>query len=112
MTIIMGVIFYVVGFILSIICLILVLIPLFKKEGVGLGILGIFCSIYTYIWGWMKSKELNLKNVMLGWTASFVLIIVGAVLTTIGAFNNPRMQKAIQDANMKAEQGQMAPTPP
>ena len=113
----MGMIIYAVGGILSLVCAIMVLIPLFKKEGVGLGILGIFCGIYTYIWGWMKSKELGLKNIMLGWSVGIVLMIVGAVLTAKQAIESSKVpdaefQNAMQDAKTRAEQGQPAPTPP
>lgn len=93
-----GGILAIVGGIGSLVCLILVLIQLFKKEGVGLGILGIFCSIYTYIWGWLKSKELGLKNIMLGWTAAIILTIVGQVLLGAGVATSPEVQQAIEDA--------------
>lgn len=46
----------------SLVCLILVLIPLFKEKAPGLGILGIFCGIFTFIWGWMNATKHNLKN--------------------------------------------------
>jgi len=94
----LGGILAVVGGIGSLVCLILVLIQLFKKEGVGLGILGIFCSIYTYIWGWLKSKELGLKNIMLGWTAAIILTIVGQVILGAGVATSPEVQQAIEDA--------------
>lgn len=123
----MGIILLSIGSILSLVCAIMVLIQLFKKEGVGLGILGIFCGIYAYIWGWIKSKELNLKNVMLGWTAGMVLAGVGWVLFMKQVIENPEVQKAMQgpsaefqkamekameDAKTKVEQGESAPTPP
>jgi hypothetical protein len=54
------------------VCWIKVLIALFKKEGAGLGILGILCNIYAFIWGWIKSTELGLKKTMLVWTLSIV----------------------------------------
>lgn len=67
----------------SLVCLIAVLIPLFQKEGVVKGILGIICGLYTYIWGWMhvKDESLKLKNWMYAWTAIIILnIILSAVL--------------------------------
>ncbi|HMB25367.1 MAG: hypothetical protein ACM33V_00540 [Chloroflexota bacterium] len=66
----------------QLVCLIAVLIPLFQKEGVVKGILGIICGIYTYIWGWMhvKDESLKLKNWMYAWTAIIILnIIVSAM---------------------------------
>jgi hypothetical protein len=62
----------------SLVCLIAVLIPLFKKEGVLKGILGILCGLYTFIWGWMhvKDESLNLKNWMYVWTVVIILNII------------------------------------
>lgn len=66
----------------SLVCAIAVLIPLFQKEGVLKGILGIICLLYTYIWGWMhiKDESLKLKNWMYAWTA---LIVVNIILSAI-----------------------------
>lgn len=104
----MGTVLLVIGGIGSLICWILVLIQLFKKEGVGLGILGIFCGIYTYIWGWIKSKELGLKNIMLGWTAAIVLSVIGNMMAAKEMLDNPELQEAIR----KAQQNQSAPQTP
>ena len=62
------------------VCDILVLIKLFKKEGVGLGILGILCFIYAFIWGWINHKAQKITNIMLIWTA---LIIIGFILNIV-----------------------------
>ncbi len=59
---------------------IVVLIKLFQKEGVLKGILGLICSIYTFIWGWMKAKELNIQNIMIAWS---VLIVLNIILGTL-----------------------------
>ena len=60
----------------NLVCFIIVLIKLFKEKGVLHGILGIVCGLYTFIWGWMESGRLGIKNIMLIWTALFVLSIV------------------------------------
>jgi len=53
---------------------IIVLIKSFKEGGVLHGILGILtCGLYTYIWGWLKSKQLQLAKLMLLWTVVWVL---------------------------------------
>ena len=75
----MEILAYLVG-IGSLICFILVLIKLFKKEGVGLGILGIICALYTFIWGWINHKKQKITNIMLIWT---ILIIVSLVLNYV-----------------------------
>ena len=68
------------------ICCIIVLIKQFQNAGVVHGIIGIVtCGIWTFIWGWMNSGKLNLRNLMLAWTVlwilSFALNIAG------GGFN-------------------------
>jgi hypothetical protein len=69
----------------SLICLIIVLIKLFPAEGALKGIFGIFCGIYTFIWGWQNVDRYNLKNVMMIWSVCFVVSIVTrlAALATI-----------------------------
>ncbi len=90
----------------SIICWIKVLIVIFNKAGVGLGILGIICPIFTFIWGWVKNAEYGLKKIMLIWTiatgASFVLnVVAGATMAA-----SPEFQKAMNEAMQKASQKQ------
>jgi hypothetical protein len=62
----------------SLVCLVVVLIPLFQKEGALKGILGIICGLYTYIWGWMHINDegLKIKNWMYVWTVLIVLNII------------------------------------
>ena len=70
----------VVGLI-NIIVFIIVLIKLFQNEGALKGILGLICSLYTFIWGWMNASRLGIRNIMLIWTA---LIILGIILNVAG----------------------------
>jgi hypothetical protein len=72
----MQIIAYLVG-IGALVCFILVLIKLFKKAGVGLGILGIICALYTFIWGWINHKKEKITNIMLIWT---ILTIIALIL--------------------------------
>jgi hypothetical protein len=53
---------------------------MFQNEKPLLGILGIFCGLWTFIWGWMKSSALGLKKIMLIWSACLVLIIIGQII--------------------------------
>ena len=64
----------------NLVLFIMVLIKLFQKEGTVKGILGLICSLYTFIWGWMKAKELNITNIMWAWTAC---IVIGIILQVI-----------------------------
>ena len=55
---------------------ILVVVKMFQNAGVVHGILGIICGLYAYIWGWMNSTKLNIRNLMLIWTALIILIVI------------------------------------
>jgi predicted acyltransferase len=74
-----------IGFILmsvaglaSMACWIMVLVKMFKtQESPLMGIIGIFCGLWAFIWGWMNASKYGLSKVMLIWTASFVLSLVG-----------------------------------
>lgn len=58
---------------------------MFPAEGALKGILGIICSLYAFIWGWMNAGRFNLQNIMYGWTACIVLAVIGNVLSSMGA---------------------------
>lgn len=72
-----------VCWIVSLVCAIMVLIPLFKNEGVLMGILGIICGLYTFIWGWIKAKQYHLQKVMLIWTVALVAGIALQIVTVV-----------------------------
>ena len=112
---------------------IIVLIKSFKEGGVLHGILGIItCGLYTYIWGWIKSKELQLMKMMLLWTILWVLsiaipVFVGTaqVLNAIPMLNELGFQSqapkksmslkkrktAVRKAKKKKQPGQKAKKP-
>jgi len=59
------------------VCFIMVLIKQFQTAGAVHGIIGIVtCTIWTFIWGWMNAAALNLRNIMLIWTALIVVCII------------------------------------
>lgn len=66
--------------VLSIIFFFIVLVKLFKNEGALKGILGFFCSIYTFIWGWMKHKQLGMTKLMATWS---ILTVAGMVMVPV-----------------------------
>ena len=63
-------------------CFIMVVIKLFQEKGVLHGILGIICSLYTFIWGWMNVDRLNIRNIMIIWSACIVAAIIFNVIGT------------------------------
>ena len=68
----------------SLICWIIVLIKLFQQEGAGLGILGLFCGIYTFYWGWQNADRQNIRTVMTIWSICFGIgLVVNLVARTM-----------------------------
>ncbi len=67
-----------------VICWIIVLIKIFQNDGALKGILGLICSLFAFIWGWMHSGRLGVKNIMMIWT---VLLIIYIILGALGGFN-------------------------
>ena len=64
------------------ICFIIVLIKQFQDGGIVHGIIGIVtCGIWTFIWGWMNSSRLNIRNLMLAWTGLWLVAIVLNVMS-------------------------------
>lgn len=68
----------------SLICFIIVIVKLFQNGEQKLGIiclvLILVCGVgflVTFIVGWMKASQLRIQNVMIGWTACW---LVGTVL--------------------------------
>jgi hypothetical protein len=82
----------VAAWIVGLVCLILVVIKLFQDKGVGWGIFGVICGLYTFIWGWQNYARFDLKNIMMIWTAAFVTSIIVRILvmtmTTAGGVAN------------------------
>ena len=72
-----------VGGLGSLICLILVLIKMFKTEQSPVqGIIGIVtCGIWAFIWGWINASKHGIKNIMLLWTGAWILSAVGSAMT-------------------------------
>ena len=69
----------------SIICWIIVLIKIFQNDGALKGILGLICSLFALIWGWIHADRLGIKKIMMIWTVLLILYIVFAMLS--GGFN-------------------------
>jgi len=71
----------------SLICFIIVLIKMFQNAGVLQGILGLICSIWCFIWGWMNAGKLGIKNIMLIWTVLWVLCVVLGIASGSFTYN-------------------------
>jgi len=59
------------------ICCILVLVKLFQAGETVHAIIGIVtCGIWAFIWGWISSGRLNIRNIMMIWTLLLILSII------------------------------------
>jgi hypothetical protein len=86
----MGAIGYVlssIGMLGFLVCYILVLVQIFQRGQTGLGItfivLALCCGlggIIEFIYGWVKATPWGIQNIMLVWTASLVLMIIGGAI--------------------------------
>lgn len=65
----------------SFVCWIIVLIQMFKRQHVGLGVVGILCALVAFVYGWIKAREWGITMVMLVWTACLIL---GGTFTSLG----------------------------
>jgi hypothetical protein len=97
----------IVLFLASAVAAIIVLIKLFQTKGALHGILGFFCGIYLFIWGWINAKSLNLMKPMLIWTLGLPL---GYGLMIPQIISNASVQ--IQEAQKQMEALQAAPPAP
>ena len=64
----------------TIVCWIIILIEMFKRDSVISGIIGIICGLWAFIWGWQKVNEHGKKQIMQVWTACIIVGIICNVL--------------------------------
>jgi len=85
---------YLIANIISLVIFIMVLIKLFKNEGALKGILGFFCGIYTFIWGWIKHKQLAMTKLMTIW--SLMILLPFILIPVMGVSSVLEMQKYVE----------------
>ena len=71
----------VIAGIASLVFWIIMLVKFFTNDMVLHGVIGIICSLWAFIYGWMKADELGARNIMMYWT---IAIVAGIVLNVIG----------------------------
>ena len=84
----------VVAEIVGLVLWIIVLIKMFKKEGALKGILGFFCGIYVFVWGWMKHKQLAMTKLMAVW--SLMIVIPMLLVPVVGVSSILEMQQYVE----------------
>jgi len=85
----------IISIILSTIFFFIVLVKLFKNEGALKGILGFFCGIYTFIWGWMKHKQLGMTKLMAIW--SLLMLAPMVMVPVMGVSSALMLPKYLQE---------------
>ena len=60
----------------SLVCWIMVLVKIFQSGSIGLGIVGIICPLFAFIYGWMKADEFGIRNVMVAWSVCIAINLV------------------------------------
>jgi len=72
----------------SLVCFILVIVQMFKHDKTGMGIACIvlfFCcgigGLITFIYGWVKSREWQITNIMIVWTICVIITAIGSALS-------------------------------
>jgi hypothetical protein len=79
----------------SLICAIIVIIKMFKtQESPLMGILGILCGLWAFIWGWMNASKYGLGKIMKLWTLALVVSVIGNVIVSAS------VMKQINDGTM------------
>lgn len=105
---------FILAFVVGLVALVLhimVLVKLFKHGGVGLGILGLFCGIFTFIWGWVKATELGLKKTMLWLTLTLVISTVLYMAGSAAMLTSPEVQAQMKKAMEEAQKAQQQALP-
>jgi hypothetical protein len=93
---IVGVLVMVVLFaigIVSLVCWIMTLIRIFK-DNVGLGILGVVCALFAFIYGWVKVEQYQNKKTMIIWTIAVIFSVLLNVVAAVLGFGFGSMAAA------------------
>lgn len=76
---------------ISFVVFVVVLVKMVRYGGCLLGILGFFIPLVTFIWGWVKAKELEMADIMLFWTVVIVLSTIVSIVA--GITQNPELRE-------------------
>jgi len=75
-----------IGGLIMLVCHIIIIVKMFQRAQTALGIITIiltccgFGFLLSFIYGWVKSTEWNIKNIMLAYTLGWIMSIAGSVL--------------------------------
>jgi hypothetical protein len=55
-----------------VVCWVMVLIKMFK-ESILMGILGLLCTLWAFIWGWINAGKNKQQKIMIIWTVAMLI---------------------------------------
>lgn len=64
----------------SLVCWIMVLIKIFQDGKIGLGVLGIICPLFAFIYGWVRVSDFGMQTIMLVWSVAIAVGIGNNIL--------------------------------
>ena len=105
----LGIAILAIGGIGSLVCWIMVVVKMFQKDKPLIAVLGILCSVWAFIWGWMKSGTFGLKKIMIIWCVCVGLTIVGNVI--FGGAMAAKAQNGDFGVSNSTPASDLAPTP-
>ena len=96
----------------QLVCLVLVIVEMFKRGETAIGIVCAVLSLCTgigaliaFVYGWIKSSEWGLRKVMLAWSICLAINLLLAFAAAIGAaMFVPVNRQPIRQVNLAAEQ--------
>lgn len=91
-----GIVLLAVGSIGSLVCWIMVLIKMFQNDKPLIGVLGILCGLWAFIWGWMKAGSLGLKKTMMIWSVCIGVSVIGNILAGIAGASNIKYNEGLR----------------
>ena len=68
----------------AIVCWIIMLVKIFQSGDTLYGVLGIFCGVVAFFYGWSKADDLDAKPVMIAWTGCIVAYVIALMATAAG----------------------------
>lgn len=72
---------FIVLWLACVICNITVIVQMFMHEEVGLALIGMFiCGPLPFFYGWAKANEWDNVLLMIAWTVSTLVVLVGALI--------------------------------
>jgi hypothetical protein len=91
-------ILYIVVALIALVLHIMLLVKIFQYGSVVLGILGIICPPFALIWGWLKSEEYEIRNLMV-WLTLATMATPALKRASVNADVRPTRERLLENSN-------------